>query len=400
MSGQTLYLCEKPSQAKDIARVMGLSQRGQGYISGPGTTVTWAIGHLLENTPPDAYGEQYGSPWKAESLPVLPPCWKMVVKKDTADQFAVINRLLKQVDAVVIATDADREGEVIARELLEHCQFSGGVKRLWLSALDEASVRRALDNLLPGDETALLYQAGLGRSQADWLVGMNMTRLYTVKARELGFGDVLSVGRVQTPTLALVVRRDNEIANFVPTPFWQVLAQLEKDGVRFRAAWVPAASYCDDEKRCVQQAVAQAVEQLCRQTGSAIVTGVVTKRDKTPAPLGFDLGTLQEVCSRKWGMGANQVLGIAQARMTLAAFMQKQVQWTSHLVERGRTQTISLTPPVTPPCPVCGGITRKRQGKQGVFYSCTRYPECKGMANVPGSKPRGKGKGRKNAPAS
>ncbi|SQA98033.1 DNA topoisomerase 3 [Cedecea neteri] len=106
MTAQTLYLCEKPSQAKDIARVMGLSQRGQGYISGPGTTVTWAIGHLLENAPPDAYGEQYGSPWKAESLPVLPPRWKMVVKKDTADQFAVINKLLKQVDAVVIATDA------------------------------------------------------------------------------------------------------------------------------------------------------------------------------------------------------------------------------------------------------------------------------------------------------
>ncbi|SQA98032.1 DNA topoisomerase 3 [Cedecea neteri] len=187
--------------------------------------------------------------------------------------------------------------------------FSGGVKRLWLSALDEASVRRALDNLLPGDKTALLYQAGLGRSQADWLVGMNMTRLYTVKARELGFGDVLSVGRVQTPTLALVVRRDNEIANFVPIPFWQVLAQLEKDGVRFRAAWVPAASYCDDERRCVQQSVAQAVAQLCRQTGSAVVTGVVRKREKTPAPLGFDLGTLQEVCSRKMGHGRESGVG-------------------------------------------------------------------------------------------
>lgn len=676
MAGQTLYLCEKPSQAKEIARVMGLSQRRQGFIFGPGTTVTWAIGHLLENAPPDAYGEQHGSPWKVESLPVLPPRWKMVVKKDTADQFAVINKLLKQVDSVVIATDADREGEVIARELLDYCHFTGGVKRLWLSALDEASVRQALDNLLPGEKTALLYLAGLGRSLADWLVGMNMTRLYTVKARELGFGDILSVGRVQTPTLALVVRRDNDIANFVPKPFWQVSAQLEKDGVRFRAAWVPAATYCDEEKRCVQQNIAQAVQQLCRQNGTAEVTGVVTQRDKSPTPLGLDLGTLQEVCSRKWGMGVNHVLGIAQAlyethkattyprtdcgylpvsmraeasevlatlvkadpavaplvatldlafvsriwndkkitahhaiiptrqacdlaamsederkvyllirqhylaqflplqetditdvtfiiggqlfrtrgrvevipgwrtlfvsdgaqeadtadsadsesdenaplptlsksdvcrvtgadvkaqqtrppqpftegtlivamknaasyvtdpqlkkvlrdnaglgteatranlletlfkreylvkkgkavvstplgreliaalpetltspgmtalweqslddvaqgRMTLDTFMQKQVQWTSHLVERGRAQTISLTPPVTPPCPVCGGVTRKRQGKKGGFYSCANYPECKGVVNTSGSKPRGKGKGRKKPP--
>lgn len=145
-----LYLCEKPSQAKDIARVLGISKRGQGFISGGNITVTWAIGHLLEQASPDAYGEQFGKPWRADVLPVLPDNWKMVVKPQTRDQFTVISKLLKQAGEVIIATDADREGEVIARELLAYCGYRGAVRRLWLSALDEASVREALAGILPG----------------------------------------------------------------------------------------------------------------------------------------------------------------------------------------------------------------------------------------------------------
>lgn len=136
-----LYLCEKPSQGKDIAAVLGATQRKPGYLAGAGVIVTWAVGHLLEQAPPESYGEQYGSPWRAAVLPVVPAQWQMTVKKETADQFAVIRSLLRQVDSVVIATDADREGEVIARELLAHCRFTGRVQRLWLSALDEASIR-------------------------------------------------------------------------------------------------------------------------------------------------------------------------------------------------------------------------------------------------------------------
>lgn len=160
-----LYLCEKPSQAKDIARVLGISQRGQGFISSGDITVTWAVGHLLEQASPDAYGEQFGKPWRADVLPVLPDNWKMVVKSQTRDQFTVISKLLKQASEVIIATDADREGEVIARELLVYCGYRGAVRRLWLSALDEASVREALDSILPGEKTAKLYDAGLGRSR-------------------------------------------------------------------------------------------------------------------------------------------------------------------------------------------------------------------------------------------
>ncbi|KAE9776537.1 DNA topoisomerase III, partial [Escherichia coli] len=232
-------------------------------------TVTWAVGHLLELAAPEAYGEQFGVPWRMESLPVLPENWQMTVKPQTKSQFTVISRLLKRASEVVIATDADREGEVIARELLAYCRYRGPVRRLWLSALDEASVREALANILPGEQTARLYDAGLARGQADWLIGMNLTRLYTLKARASGIQDVLSVGRVQTPTLAMVVRRDQEIAGFVPRPWWQVFAGLEKDGIRFRAVWVAAEQYCDEEKRCVNVQAARAVLQLCQQTPSA-----------------------------------------------------------------------------------------------------------------------------------
>ncbi|HBA9709284.1 TPA: DNA topoisomerase III [Escherichia coli] len=308
-----LYLCEKPSQARDIARVLGLSGRGEGCIEGDTVTVTWAVGHLLELAAPEAYGEQFGAPWRMESLPVLPENWQMTVKPQTKSQFMVISRLLKRASEVVIATDADREGEVIARELLTYCQYRGPVRRLWLSALDEASVREALANILPGEQTARLYDAGLARGQADWLIGMNLTRLYTLKARASGIPDVLSVGRVQTPTLAMVVRRDLEIAGFVPRPWWQVFVGLEKDGIRFRAVWVAAEQYCDEEKRCVNAQAARAVLQLCQQTPSAVVHEVTRKREKTPAPLCFSLGSLQEACSRKFGMGAQTVLNIAQS---------------------------------------------------------------------------------------
>ncbi|MBS0878946.1 hypothetical protein JK215_16710 [Tatumella sp. JGM100] len=192
-----LYLCEKPSQAKDIARVLGISQRGQGFISGGNVTVSWAIGHLLEQAGPDAYGEQYGNPWKAEVLPIIPESWQMVVKSQTKAQFSVISNLLKTASEVIIATDADREGEVIARELLEYCRYKGTVRRLWLSALDETSVRNALANILPGEKTEKLYDAGKGRSRADWLIGMNLTRLYTVKARDAGISVMVNLNRTR-----------------------------------------------------------------------------------------------------------------------------------------------------------------------------------------------------------
>ncbi|EBG7540734.1 DNA topoisomerase III, partial [Salmonella enterica] len=307
-----LVLCEKPSQGRDIAKFLGATQRGDGFLSGPGVTVTWARGHLLETAEPEVYGEQYGKPWRTDVLPLLPQQWKLVVKADAKAQFAVINRLLKQVDEVVIATDADREGEVIARELLDYCKFQGRIFRLWMSALDDASIRAALSDLWPSSRTEALYYAGVGRSRADWLIGMNLTRLFTLKGREAGIGNVLSVGRVQTPTLAIVVQRDREIENFVAKPYFEVIATLAVNGAAFPAKWVPAAQYCDEEKRCIQPGVVAQVVQLCRQTPTGAVIDCQTERKKQSAPLAFSLSSLQQACSRHWGMPAQTVLDIAQ----------------------------------------------------------------------------------------
>ncbi|EBA2138571.1 DNA topoisomerase III [Salmonella enterica] len=308
-----LFLCEKPSQARDIAKFIGAGQRGDGFLSGPGVTVTWARGHLLEQAEPEAYGGQYGNPWRLDVLPFVPQQWKLGVKKDARSQFSVINRLLKQVDEVVIATDADREGEVIARELLEYCRFQGRVFRLWLSALDDASIRNALANIWPSEKTEALYRAGVGRGRADWVTGMNLTRLYTLKAREAGISGVMSVGRVQTPTLAIVVRRDLEIENFIPKPYSDVIATLISDNIAFPVKWVAAAQYCDEEGRCIQAGIAAQVVELCRQTASATVIDCQTKRQKKSAPLAFSLGSLQQACAEKFGMPAQQVLDIAQS---------------------------------------------------------------------------------------
>lgn len=308
-----LFICEKPSQGRDLANVLGATKRGDGFLTGPGVTVTWAVGHLLETAPPEAYGTQYGKPWSLSVLPILPSPWQVSVKKETQAQFRVIERLLRQVDDVVISTDADREGEVIARELLEYCRWDGPVQRLWLSALDEMSIRAALQDLRPGSETLGMYHAGLGRARADWLIGMNLSRLYTLLAAQSGFDGVISVGRVQTPTLALVVRRDREIATFVPKPFWLVKVLLSAGGKTFPAQWVPAKVYTDEEKRCIHHNIAQQVTQLCRQAGVATVAECETKREKAAAPLAFSLGTLQQACGQLWDMSPQQVLDTAQS---------------------------------------------------------------------------------------
>lgn len=307
-----LFLCEKPSQARDISKVLGATRKGNGCLQGDGVIVTWAFGHLLEQAPPEAYDPDLKR-WSLDKLPIRPTQWKNTVRKDAGKQFKVIQALLKQCSEVVVSTDADREGETIGREILDACRYQGRVSRLWLSALDEASIRKALGSIRPGESTYSLYQAGLGRSRADWLVGMNLTRAFSVLAQQQGHDGVLSVGRVQTPTLALVVRRDQEIASFVPKPFWEVLASLQAQGGQFHAKWVPAnEALLDEEGRCINQEAARAVAARC-QGAQATVASVETKRKRESPPLVMDLGTLQQECSKRFGFGAQQVLDIAQS---------------------------------------------------------------------------------------
>ncbi|MGF6222585.1 DNA topoisomerase III [Pseudomonas sp. YL-218 TE3947] len=307
-----LFLCEKPSQGRDIAKVLGASRRSDGCLIGPETTVTWCIGHLLETAPPEAYGIQYKN-WSLDDLPIIPAQWQVEVKPKTAAQFKIIKRLLSEAATVVIATDADREGEMIARELLELCQYRGPVQRLWLSALNEASIRRALSALKSGQETYPLYHSALARSRADWLIGMNLSRLFTLLGRRAGYDGVLSVGRVQTPTLRLVVDRDRAIASFVPVPYWNVEVHLSSMGQRFIASWLPPCSGRDESGRCLQQALAHHAVQTITDEKSVTVLSLQTEHFREAPPLPFDLSTLQEICSRKLGLGVQETLNIAQA---------------------------------------------------------------------------------------
>ncbi|GKQ49106.1 hypothetical protein PSTH2693_28140 [Pseudomonas syringae pv. theae] len=307
-----LYLCEKPSQGKDIAAVLGAKTRGDGCIKGNGVAVTWGIGHLLETAPPDAYGEHLKN-WSLDTLPILPAEWKVIVKPKTAGQFKIVKQLLKQATELVIATDADREGEMIARELIEYCGYRGPIQRLWLSALNEASIRQALSSVKQGSETYPLYLSALARSRADWLIGMNFSRLFTLLGRQSGYTGVLSVGRVQTPTLRLVVDRDREISNFIPKPFWSLEVQLWTAGHSFLAKWVADESVVDEDGRCLDQRAAAAALAALKNTQAATAITVDTERGKDVAPLPFDLSTLQEVCSAKFGLGVQETLDVAQS---------------------------------------------------------------------------------------
>lgn len=307
-----LYLCEKPSQGKDIARILGASQRGSGCFNGQGVTVTWCIGHLVEAAPPESYGDHYKR-WSLEQLPIIPEQWRVEIKSTTAAQFKVVKALLAKASELVIATDADREGEMIARELVELCDYRGPIKRLWLSALNDASIRKALNALKGPDETLLMYHSALARSRADWLIGMNLSRLFTLLGRQAGYDGVLSVGRVQTPTLRLVVDRDREIASFVSVPFWGVETTLSQALQSFSASWLPPKNQADAEGRCLDQTIAQMASERIQAGGMAQINSVSTERVKEVAPLPFDLSTLQEICSRRLGLDVQETLDIAQA---------------------------------------------------------------------------------------
>ncbi|HBP0979076.1 DNA topoisomerase III [Comamonas sp. Y6] len=307
-----LFLCEKPSQGKDIGRILGATQRGEGCLSGSGVTVTWCIGHLVEAAAPEVYDAALKR-WSLEQLPIIPQQWRVEVKPKTATQFKVVKALLSKTTHLVIATDADREGELIAREIIELCGYRGPIERLWLSALNDASIRTALGKMRPSSDTLPMYYSALARSRADWLVGMNLSRLFTVLGRQAGYDGVLSVGRVQTPTLKLVVDRDREIAAFKSAPFWVIDVSLSAGGQAFSAQWVPPDGCTDDTGRCVQQQIAQQAAQHIRAAGAAQVVSVETERVREGPPLLFDLGTLQEVCSKQLGLDVQETLEIAQA---------------------------------------------------------------------------------------
>ncbi len=310
----SLFICEKPSQARDIAAVMGIQSKGEGYIQAGGHEVTWCIGHLLEMDDPESYDDAWKK-WRIEDLPMVPNPWSLHVRKTVSKQYQVVASLVQKAAVIVVATDADREGESIAREMIERLHFTGNVQRLWLSALDRASISKALSAIQCGSTTEPLYYAAQARQRADWLVGMNMTRAYTLLGRRTGLDAVLSVGRVQTPTLALIVDRDRTIENFVSVPYFVNWIEVEAKGRSFRSILVtrgnPVRTGFDPEGRCIDEAVARTLAE--KSQGTATVRRADYDQKTSRAPLPFSLSALQQACSKHWGYGAKEVLDIAQA---------------------------------------------------------------------------------------
>jgi len=309
--GFELFLCEKPSQGRDIARALGANQRHNGYMQGNQIIVSWCIGHLLEIQTPDAYDTRYKR-WSLNDLPILPEQWQLVSKKSTAKQLNILKKLLKQCQRVVIATDADREGELIAREVLDYFNYSGSIRRLWLSALDSISIKRALTSIKNGNETEGLYHSGLARGRADWLIGMNLTRAFTLQANDR---QVRSVGRVQTPTLALIVKRDRAISNFKTDLYYEIDAffSIENHTDFLQTQWIYSQPQHTNKKvYCTDRKTAQAVIDRCQQQNGVIKQAGIRRKKQVP-PLLFNLSGLQQEASRRWGYGAQEVLNIAQS---------------------------------------------------------------------------------------
>lgn len=306
-----VFICEKPSQGKDIAPHVGARQQGKGCLTGPGVAVTWCIGHLLEQAKPEHYNPDLRS-WSLDLLPVCPDKWVMEVKSSTADQFRAVQAVIRQASEVIIATDADREGEVIARSVLDRLGYRGPVRRLWLGALDSVSVKKALDKLLPNEKTLPMYFSGMGRARADWLTGMNMTMALTSAFGAGGRGGVLHCGRVQTPVLALIVRRERAIVNFKPKTHYLLGASFEMQGVTIPMDWRMPVDRLDHDDHCVDKALVDAVAQkINRKTGR--LTQVVTTPERELAPLPYSLDSLQQEASARYGLKVQSVLDACQA---------------------------------------------------------------------------------------
>jgi DNA topoisomerase-3 len=309
-----LFIAEKPSLARAIAEALpGPQKRVRLHIEcGAGDVVAWCRGHILQMAPPEAYGDAYKT-WRLESLPITPRDWKLEVS--SPELLASIRRLLRDAKRVVHAGDPDREGQLLVDEVLHFLGYGGPVDRLLVRDLSPEAVRRQLGTLEPNGKYRSLYESALARQRADWLYGMNMTRLYTLLGRgPTGQGGVLSVGRVQTPLLGLIVARDRAIAEFQPVPYYVVAAQMRAGGGEtFRAVWVPGPTAAlDPEGRLLSHEVAEEVRgRVCGQDGRVTECGEERKTEVPPLP--YALADLQVDAGRRARMTAAQVLDACQS---------------------------------------------------------------------------------------
>jgi DNA topoisomerase III len=301
-------VAEKPSVARDLANALGATRRGDGTLSGNGYVVTWAIGHLVGLAEPEGIRAEWKR-WRREDLPMLPERWPLTVFDATRDQFELVRRVLNapDVDSVICATDAGREGELIFRFIYEAAKCRKPVSRLWISSLTEGAIREGFRRLRPGRDYDDLANAALGRSRADWLVGMNLSRAYG-----LAFDAPLSVGRVQTPTLAMLVERELQIRDFVPEDYLEVLATFSAPAGPYTGTWFNPNAEQNPQRL---PASGEAAEQIVARAraGQARIASVTSQTKRLPPPLLYDLTELQRHANRLYGFSAQRTLDAAQA---------------------------------------------------------------------------------------
>lgn len=316
-----LFIAEKPSVAAAIAAGLGDGKKSGGYYECGPDRVTWCVGHMFELAGPDAYtpadvptGRGGAKLWRVEDLPIIPKEWMLLPKAEMAEQLATIGRLIAQASTIIHAGDPDREGQLLVDDVLRHFKNTKPVQRFWVSAQDAVSVRRGLDALQANTKYTGWGEAARARQRADWLIGMNLSRAFTLRAQRGGSRALLTVGRVQTPTLALVVARDREIEAFKPIPYHTVEAKFQHQGGMFKASWKPGEDQAgiDSEGRLTDTTIANAlVAQLTSSAGQ--ITNYKQEAKKTSHPLAFSLSDLTVAASQKFGYSADTVLKVCQA---------------------------------------------------------------------------------------
>ena len=327
-----LVICEKPSVAQSVGKVLGAVKRCDGYLEGAGFIVSWCVGHLVELAQPEAYGETYAK-WRLEDLPILPEKWRYQVSASTKKQFQILRELMKREDvtSIVEATDAGRAGELIFRLVYHQAGCKKPFERLWISSMEDAAIREGFASLRPGTEYDALYEAALCRERADWIVGINATRLFSCK-----YGPTLNVGRVMTPTLAMVCGREAAIRDFQSEPFYTV--QLAPEG------------FVANGGRMKEKDEAEKIAGECRAAGTAAVKSVERKDKVEKPPALYDLTSLQRDANRQLGFTAKQTLDYTQSL------------YEKKLVTYPRTDSRYLTEDMAGMLPGLVGMVQKKCG--------------------------------------
>ena len=295
---KSLVLAEKPSVARELARVLGCNKTHKSYFEGNQYIVTWALGHLIELKMPENYDPKY-KVWKLEELPIIPDKMGLKVIKQTSHQFKAIEHLAerKDVGEFIIATDAGREGELVARWILQRINWKKPIKRLWISSQTDRAIKDGFKNLKPGKQFEDLYESAVCRAEADWLIGLNVSRALTTK-----FKDPLSAGRVQTPTLAMVLEREDEINKFVPKEYWTIQAKVGA----LNAEWEHKG-----EKRIFSKEKAEQIQKKLSNKKAELMS-LDRKQKSEPQPLPYDLTELQRDANKRFGFSAKKTSNVLQ----------------------------------------------------------------------------------------